>query len=496
MSSEAIKQLQHASGDAASREVIKQLQHASRALDLKANVRADLFDQIGQYAAQYLDSVGTAPAYSAPTEQSAFIKDAAITDQGADIEQVLDLLSENVDSVGINTTSGRFLGFIPGGGLVYSALGDYLAAIANRYAGVYHASPGAVTIENSLLRWLGTVLGYPESASGNLASGGSLANLTAIVTSRDAHGVVGDAIPRSVLYLTDQVHHCINKALHIAGVSHCIQRTVSVDDHYRMEPDALEALIKADKQAGLQPWMVIASAGTINTGAVDPLRQIGEVAAAEGLWYHIDGAYGGLFKLCPEGQAVLKGTEYSDSMVVDPHKTLFLPYGTGAVLIKDARKQLAAFTAHADYLESAYDNNELSSADLSPELTKHFRGLRLWLPLKLLGVQPFQAALSEKIALARYFYEQIQRVPGFEAGPYPDLSVVTYRYLPSRGDVNDFNQQLMESVLREGTIYISSTRLDGKLMLRAAIMSFRTHLEDIDVAVDRLRYHAQQLAKT
>ena len=495
MSSEGIKQLQRTSRDAVSREAIKQLQHASRTLDLNANMRSALFDQVGQYAAQYLDSVGTAPAYSAPTEQSAFLRDAAITDQGADIEQVLDFLSENVDSVGINTTSGRFLGFIPGGGLVYSALGDFLAAIANRYAGIYHAGPGAVTLENSLLKWLGTVLEYPETASGNLTSGGSLANLTAIVTARDAHGIVGDVIPRAVVYFTEQVHHCIGKALHIAGVGQCIQRTVSVDDHYRMQPEALEALIKADQQAGLQPWMVIVSAGTTNTGAVDPLRQIGEIAAAHGLWYHIDGAYGGLFKLCPEGAAVLKGTEYSDSIVVDPHKTLFLPYGTGAVLIKDASKQLAAFSAHADYMEAAYDNHELSSADLSPELTKHFRGLRLWLPLKLLGLQPFQAALSEKIALARYFYEQIRQVPGFEVGPHPDLSVVTYRYVPSRGDVNDFNQRLMEEVLREGTVYISSTRLDGQLMLRAAIMSFRTHLEDIDIAIDRLRYHAHHLAK-
>ncbi len=147
-------------------------------------------------------------------------------------------------------------------------------------------------------------------------------------------------------------------------------------------------------------------------------------------------------------------------------------------------------------MESVHDNNELSSADLSPELTKHFRGLRLWLPLKLLGVHPFRAALSEKIALARYFYEQIQQVPGFEVGPSPDLSVVTYHYVPSHGDVNDFNQRLMEALHREGTIYISSTRLDGQLMLRAAIMSFRTHLEDIEAAISRLSYHAQQLAKT
>lgn len=478
-------------------EDIKHLEQASRALNLTGDARADLFNRVTQYATHYLDGIESAPAYTAPaSDQRAFREAVAISEDGVDIDQVLSLLAEDVDSVGIGTTSGRFLGFIPGGALVYAGLGDFLAAIANRYASVYHASPGAVTIENSLLQWLANVLDYPESASGNLASGGSIANLTAIVTARDAHEIVGETIPRAVVYLTEHVHHCIGKALHIAGLSACVQRTVPVDDHYRMQPDALDVMIQADKNAGLQPWLVVASAGTTNTGAVDPLQQIGEITAAHDLWYHIDGAYGGLFKLCPEGQAVLQGTESSDSIVVDPHKTLFLPYGTGAVLVKDASQQFAAFTAHADYMESVYDNNERSPADLSPELTKHFRGLRMWLPLKLLGVRPFQAAMSEKIALARYFHAQIQQIPGFVAGPAPDLSVGTYRYLPTRGDADAFNQRLMDALHKEGTVYISPTRLDGNLILRAAIMSFRTHLEDIDTALDRLRFHAEQLAKT
>ncbi len=478
------------------REEIKRLQHASRALDPAPDERATLFEQVVQYAAQYLDSISTAPAYTAPTDQRAFMQKVAIMEQGADMAQTLELLADGVDTVGINTTSGRFLGYIPGGALPYSAMGDFLAAVANRYSGVFHASPGAVTIENVLIKWMAEVVGYPATASGYLASGGSVANLTAIVTARDAYGVEGDTIPRSVVYLTEHVHHSVQKALHIAGLRHCIRREIAVDDHYRMDPKALEAQIQADKQAGLQPWLIVASAGTTNTGAVDPLEPIGEIAAAHDLWFHADGAYGGLFKLCPEGEAVLKGMSQADSVVVDPHKTLFLPYGTGAVLVKDASKQLAAFNADADYLEDTRDNNELSSADLSPELTKHFRGLRLWLPLKLLGVQTFRAALSEKIALARYFYEQMGRLPGFEVGPYPELSVVTYRYCPARGDANDFNQRLMNALLQEGRVYISSTRLDGNLILRAAIMSFRAHLEDIEEAIDRLHYHAQQLADT
>ena len=471
---------------------IRELEAISRKLHLEGEERNHLFEQITQYATRYLDSIDSLPAY-VHTSHSQFEKDTTIQTKSIKLEHLLKLLAENVDSVGIGTTSGRFIGYIPGGAIPYSAWGDFLSAIANRYAGVYHASPGAVTIENSLLKWMGNILDYPESASGYLASGGSIANLTAIVTARDAHSISGAEIPRSVVYLTEHVHHCIDKALHIAGLRDCIRRSVSVDEYYRMDADALVEQIQFDQAEGLNPFLVIASAGTTNTGSVDPLESIGQIAEAENLWYHIDGAYGGLFKLCPEGEAILQGTAYSDSIVVDPHKTLFLPYGTGAVLVKDARKQFAAFNAHADYLEFVNDNDVLSSADLSPELTKHFRGLRLWLPLKLLGTDVFKAGMSEKIQLARYFHERMSEIKGFEVGHFPDLSVVTYRYLPEQGDANEFNERLMKAILDEGQVYLSSTRLDGNLILRAAIMSFRTHLDDIEIVIDRLQYHAEKL---
>ena len=178
----------------------------------------------------------------------------------------------------------------------------------------------------------------------------------------------------------------------------------------------------------------------------------------------------------------------------DPHKTLFLPYGTGAVLVRDRQKQYAAFNAHADYLSNILDEEgELSPSDMSTELTKHFRGLRLWLPLKVLGVSPFRAALSEKIHLARYFHEQLLQSDGFEVGPAPDLSVVTYRYCPKRGDADVFNQQLLKSIQNEGRIFVSSTMVDHKLTLRAAILSFRTHLDEVDETLTILKRHAQLL---
>jgi glutamate/tyrosine decarboxylase-like PLP-dependent enzyme len=297
------------------------------------------------------------------------------------------------------------------------------------------------------------------------------------------------------VYVTAHVHHCIDKALRVAGLGHCVQRTVRVDEGYRMDAGALQDAIRADKKAGLRPWLIVASAGTTNTGAVDPLADLNDIARAHGLWFHVDGAYGAFFVLCPEGQAVLGGMDRSDSIVMDPHKTLFLPYGTGAVLIKDRHKLYASHNADADYMRDLLDDvGELSPADLSPELTKHFRGLRLWLPLKCLGVGPFRAALSEKIQLARYFYERIQHIDGFEVGPYPDLSVVTYRYHPQRGNADDFNQHLTQAIHQDGHVFISSTRVDGKLVLRLAVSCFRTHLDDIDTTLEMLTRTAQQLA--
>jgi aromatic-L-amino-acid decarboxylase len=474
---------------------IRQLEETARLLEPDAVQRTWLLDQVIAYADDYLEGIPTAPALITRADKGRALYDSPIGEEGLDIGQALALLQENVNTVGINPTSGRFLGYIPGGGLFHAALGDYLAAITNRYAGVFFASPGAVRMENMLLRWMADVVGYPDTAAGNLSSGGSIANLAAIVTARDACGVAGETIGRSVVYLTEHVHHCVQKALRVAGLGNCVQRKVDVDAAYRMHPAALAEEIETDKKAGLQPWLIVASAGTTNTGAVDPLPAISQIASAHGLWLHVDGAYGAFFVLCPEGEAVLQGMETSDSIVLDPHKTLFLPYGTGAVLVKDRQKLYASHNAQADYLRDVVaEPGELSPADLSPELTKHFRGLRLWLPLKLLGLAPFRAALSEKIQLARYFYEQIQRIDGFEVGPYPDLSVVTYRYLPGRGDANAFNQRLTQAIQDDGRIFVSSTRVDGKLVLRLAISCFRTHLDDIDQTLDVLSRTARKLS--
>ncbi|MFQ5677257.1 MAG: pyridoxal phosphate-dependent decarboxylase family protein [bacterium] len=475
---------------------IKQLEKTARLLEPNAAEREQLFVKVKHYTEAFLDKIYTTPTYVTTEGKGHGLYDAPISEAAIDIDVALKLLHEHVDRPGLNPASGGHLGYIPGGGIVYSAFGDFLADITNRYAGVFFANPGAVRMENMLLAWMADIVGYPKNTAGNLTSGGSIANLIGIVTARDAHNLQAKDFIKTVVYLSEQAHHSVDKALRIAGLRECIKRYVPLDEHYRMCTESLEQTILNDRQAGLHPWLIIASAGTTDTGAVDPLAEIGEIAKSQQLWFHVDGAYGAFFVLCDAGKKALKGIDTSDSLVMDPHKGLFLPYGTGAVLVKDRQKLLDAHYYMPNYLQDTLNTrDELSPADLSPELTKHFRGLRLWLPLKLLGVAPFRACLEEKIMLARYFHEKIQQIEGFEVGPAPDLSVVTYRYLPERGDANEFNQKLVQEIHKDGRVFLSSTVLDGKFTLRLAVLAFRTHLQTIDLTLEILKEKVRELNK-
>lgn len=475
---------------------IAELEAASRRLEPSPAERERVREAVLRYGDAFLDRIGELKAYEAEKGAARGLRASPIGDP-AGIGELLRLLEECVDTPGLNPASGGHLAYIPGGGIYVSALGDYLAAVTNRYAGVRFASPGAVEMENLLLDWMAELVGYPEDAGGNLASGGSVANLIGIVTAREAHGLKAADFPRAVVYLTEHVHHCVDKALRVAGLGECVRRHVAMDGRYRMVPEALEAAVREDRGAGLLPWMVIASAGTTDVGAVDPLEEIGQIAEEQGLWYHVDAAYGGFFALVPECRPKLKGMERSDSIVLDPHKGLFLPYGSGAVLVKDREALRRAHRYRAAYMQDTLEEESRetgSPAELSPELTKHFRGLRLWLPLKLHGVEPFRACLEEKLLLARYFHERVREL-GFEVGPEPELSVATYRWVPPGGDPNPFNRALVEAIHRDGRVFVSSTTIEGTFWLRMAALAFRTHRETVDLLLEILGDKVEELER-
>jgi len=472
---------------------IKLLEIESRKLEPQRQDRLIWEQKIQEYGQNFLDDVNEKKAYIEGGNIDDNLERLPIQEESRDIEQLIEVLNESVDSYGINPASGKHFGYIPGGGLYPTALGDYLADVFNRYAGIFYASPGAVRMENMLIRWMNKLIGLPPTSLGNLTSGGSIANLIAIVAARDAKNIKPKVIEESCIYLTAHVHHSLQKAIRIAGLSSANLRLVAMDDHYRMQASALQNLVEKDLASGLKPFLVIASSGTTDTGAIDPLNEIANVCEANHLWYHIDGAYGGFFLLSDEVKEKFKGIERADSVTIDPHKGLFLSYGSGAVLIKNVAALQHSHHYEANYMQDALDDTvELSPADLSPELTKHFRGLRMWLPLQLFGLKPFKAAMSEKIWLCRYFFEQIQQL-GFQVGPYPDLSVCIYRFIPPTGNADEFNQALVKAVQTDGTVFISSTKIDDQFWIRMAIVSFRSHLQDVDQALSILEVEKDTL---
>ena len=289
------------------------------------------------FAQHLLSDISKKPAYSHEKSSVEQIRRLGAGDGPHPIEQLIARFDESVVRPGLLPSHPGHLAYIPGGGLYASSLADYLAAVTNEYAGVRFVGPGSVEMEDMILDWMARVVGFPSTADGNLASGGSIASLTAIVAAREAAGLRARDFDRAVVYATPHIHQCLHKAIRVAGMGETVRRDVPVDEGFRMCPRSLSELVASDRAQGLRPWLVLGSAGTADTGAIDPLDRIADICRREGLWFHVDAAYGGFFALLDEFRPRLAGLERADSLVLDPHKSMFLPYGTGAVLVPEPR---------------------------------------------------------------------------------------------------------------------------------------------------------------
>ena len=417
--------------------------------------------------------------YEAPTSDYSELEPllASLSQPPPAAPQPLSPLLDTIETAagkGFDTANPGFVGYIPGGGLYAAALGDLVACVINRYTGLSAPAPALVQMEAAVLRWLCNVFGLPEGSQGVLTPGGSMSNLSAIVTARTSK--LGEDFSTGRMYVSDEVHHSITKSARFAGLPERAVRTVASDDMLRMDVEALRAAIAEDRAQGLVPFLVVASAGTINIGAVDPLPEIADVAAEERLWFHVDGAYGGFFQLTERGRGRLAGIERADSITLDPHKGLFLPYGTGCLLVRDARELRRAHEVRAHYLPAVSEDPGLPDfASFSPELTRDFRGLRLWLPLHLHGTDAFVAALNEKLDLAEIAYEQLSEVDALEVPWRPELSLVAFR---PRGS-DEEARALLDRINSTGRMWLSTARFRGRDHLRICILSHRSHRERI-----------------
>lgn len=413
----------------------------------------------------------------------------------APLDAVLDDLFGRLPS-GINTAAPGFMGYIPGGGLPHAAVADLLSGVLNRYVGISPPAPRLAAVERDAIRWLTTVVGLPPSAAGTFTSGGSAANLIGLVAAREARfpasdDDVADDLHRGTLYVSDQAHHSVMKAARFAGLRPRQIRVVPTDDQFRMHLPALQVMVAEDRRAGALPFLVVASAGTTNTGAVDPLGALADYCAAEGLWLHVDAAYGGFFGLTHRGREVLAGTGRADSVVLDPHKSMFLPYGTGAVLFREPRRVAALFSVAAEYLPPRDAGADVEASELGFELTRPFRGLRVWLPLRLAGEAAFVTALDEKLDLALSLHQALIEMPHVEVVAAPQLSTLAFacRRLGGEDDagVNRRTRELLDRINASRRVLVTGTVLRGRFVIRPSVVSFRTHAGEVEALIDLVR---------
>jgi glutamate/tyrosine decarboxylase-like PLP-dependent enzyme len=466
------------------REKITELEQRSRLLETSSEEYERWLQQTTRFASAFLSELPSAPAL-APSNPALVTERVPLHPTHFDV--LLDFLSTHVLTRGLNAASGRYVAYVPGGGLPAAAIGDFLAALTNRYSGNYGACPPAAEIENVCVQWLMEMVGFPQHGWGTLTSGGTIAALTALVAARNTKPA--SDWKKCVIYLTSETHHSIPKVIGTVGLTEAIKRLVPVDSAFRMDVAALRAMIANDRNSGLIPWIVCATAGTTNSGAIDPIGLLADLAREQGVWLHVDGAYGGLFALTSQAKPLLAGIERADSLVLDPHKSLFLPYGCGAVLVADRRLLKNSFAFHPDYLVDLRQDELASPADCSVEGTRHWRALRMWLSVKVYGLETIRAALEEKILLAQYAYDQLAQIKGVQVGPFPQLSCVTFRL-----ENDELTQRLGERMQASGKIYPSSTRLNDRLYIRFCIVHFRTHLPEIERGLDEVRLLAPELA--
>lgn len=473
------------SGEAASGDV-------AWPLELSAPQFAAMVELAQARLVRHIDGLEAAPLHrNRGARRAARALREGMPEEGTPFAPLLEQLFSRVLPLGLNTASAGYLAYIPGGGLLHAAVADLITSAVNRYVGVWVAAPGLVEIEANVVRWLAGVVGLPEGAGGVLTTGGSMANLLAIVAAR--HDRLGAEFTRGTLYVSREVHHSVTKAAVVAGLPAENVRAVPTCARQRMRVDALLEAIARDRAAGLSPFLVVGSAGTTNTGAIDPLGELADVAEREGLWFHVDAAYGGFFALTERGRAALAGIERAHSVTLDPHKGLFLPYGTGCVVVRDPTALLRAFASHASYLpDMQRDADLIDFCELSPELSREPRGLRVWLPLKMHGAGAFRAALDEKLDLARYAAAVLAAWPEIALVAPPVLSLLAFRVVaPGReltlAEEDALSRRVLRGVNVRQRVLMTGTTLDGRFVLRMCILSFRTHRGRVDAALADLR---------
>jgi glutamate/tyrosine decarboxylase-like PLP-dependent enzyme len=436
---------------------------------------------------------------------AAAVFDEPLPEDGRDADLVLDAARDHVLTHPFGNSHPRFWAFINATPDPVGIVADFLASAMNSNCwGGDHAS---VHVEDRVVRWIAEILGLPPAAEGILTSGGSMANFTALATARRAmspgvreEGTAG--APPLVVYASEEAHSCVEKAVDLLGLGTRQLRVIPTDARFRVRVDLLQEAVAADRRAGRQPAVVVGNAGSVNTGAIDPLDELADLCAREGLWFHVDGAYGAMACVSASLRPLFLGIERADSVAADPHKWLYVPFEAGATLVREPGRLGDAFRRPAAYLVHDPDSPVIGPVlfnERGPELSRGFKALKVWMGLKRHGRKGYAAAVEHDVAMARFLAEEVRESEDFELLAEPGLSIVNFRYRPPgwrdpESDLDRLNRQIVNRLVGSGTFFLAPTVLRGRTSLRVAIVNFRTRENDLRALLEEASRAGQELA--
>ena len=457
-----------------------------------------LVDQL----AELIDSIPTRPVTRdlAPSSiRSALGLTASLPEEGTDPGELLDQTAHRLFDCSLFNAHPRFFGYITAPPAPIGILGDFLAAAINANAGAWRLSPAATEIELQTVRWIAELIGYPGDCGGLLVSGGNMANLVCFFAARAAKtpwnvrevGVAGDAGRRLVVYGSAETHTWIQKAADLSGIGTAAIRWIPTDADLRMDVAALRRQIEVDQADGCVPLMVVGTAGSVSTGAVDPLAAIGDFCRERGLWFHVDGAYGGFATSVPEAPDDLRALATADSVAVDPHKWLYAPLEAGCALVRDPAALRGAFAYHPPYYH--FDEHATNLVDYGMQNSRGFRALKVWLALRQVGAAGYRQMISDDIRLSRAMADAVTRHPELSLFTQA-LSITTFQFVPRdlagvetpavEAYLNTLNEELLDIIQRGGAAFVSNAVIGGRYVLRACIVNFRTGPADVEALIE------------
>ncbi|MBC7810174.1 MAG: aminotransferase class I/II-fold pyridoxal phosphate-dependent enzyme, partial [Burkholderiales bacterium] len=418
-------------------------------------------------------------------------------EEPTDFREVLEQTKRDVFAHAMYTEHPRFFAFVPGPSNFVSAMAASLATGYNAFAGTWMEASGPAMVELVAIDWLRQMLGLPEGAGGQFVSGGSMANLEALATAR--HVKLSGRNEKGVLYYSDQTHSSVDRGLRVLGFHPEQIRKIPADVNYHMPMPALERAVYEDRDAGLTPFCVIANAGTTNTGAIDPLPEMAAFCRENGLWLHVDAAYGGAISLTEHGKALLEGIGEADSVTIDPHKWLFQPYDMGCVLVKDPRHLRQTFRLVPEYLKDtdSRSEQEVNFYDYGVQLTRGFTALRLWMSIKIFGIAAFRDAVAGGIEQAEYLESLLRPDKRWDIVTPAHIGVITFQYMHPKlkpADIDEVNRRIVDEMVEDGYAMIATTVLRGRTVQRMCTINPRTTHDDLRETLKRMGDAGDRLA--